>query len=122
MTAILWSDVLAVPGAIGDGMAQVPALGQTMILAVVNSTKRLDVDMFDGEDGPITKLARCFLALHMAARGKVGAGGALIGEADGRLSRQYAMPTMTRSSLTSTSYGTAFWELIGPKAFGPRLL
>ena len=122
MTAILWSDVMAVPGAIGDGFASVPALGQTMILAVVNSAKRLDVDMFDGEDGPITKLARCFLACHMAAKGKIGAGGALVGESDGRLARQYAMPAMTRSTLLTTSYGQAFWELIGPKAFGPRLL
>ncbi len=118
MSAILFSDVLALPGANVE-LANVPAGGQTLILAVVNVL--LDVNMFDGEAGPQTKLARCFLAAHFCALGKLGTGGPLIAESDGRLSRQYALPS-TRSEYMTTSYGIAFYSLIGSQARGPRLL
>lgn len=115
---IAWSDVLSLPGANVE-MVNVPAGGQTIILNVVNSI--LDVSMFDGEDGPITKAARCYLAAHFAALGKLGTGGPLTAEGDGRLSRSYAVPN-GRSEYMVTSYGRAYWQLIGSKAHGPRLL
>lgn len=116
--AIAWSDVTSLPGASVE-LANVPAGGQTIIVDVVNSM--LDVSMFDGEGGPITKAARCYLAAHFAALGLLGSGGPLTGETDGRFSRQYAMPT-GRSEYMTTSYGRAYWSLIGAKAHGPRLL
>lgn len=118
MAAIAWSDVLGLPGAVTE-LAGVPALGQVAILGAVNSM--LDVSRFDGESGPLTKLARCFLAAHFGALGMLGSGGPLIGEAAAGLSRQYAMPN-TRSEYMTTSYGQAYFSLIGTQAFGPRLL
>lgn len=119
MAPIAWTDVIALPGALGDGMGLVPVLGQTMILTAVN--KLFDVTMFDGEEGPNTKLARVFMACHLAALGKLGTGGPMIGESDGRLSRQYAMPS-TRSEWFRTSYGAAAWTLASPRARAPGLL
>lgn len=118
MSAIAWSDVVALPGADVE-LAGVSPAGQNILLAVVNSI--LDVNMFDGESGPITKAARCFLCAHFAALGKLGSGGPLVGETDGRLSRQYAMPN-SRAEALQTSYGSAYWQLIGSQARGPRLL
>lgn len=119
MAPITWTDVVALPGAVGDGMGLVPPLGQTMILASVN--KFFDVTMYDGEDGPDTKLARCYMACHFAALGKLGSGGTMIGESDGRLSRQYAMPA-TRSEWFRTSYGAAAWSLANPRSRCPGVL
>lgn len=107
------------PGASGDGLALVSLTAQTAILATVN--KFLDVTSFDGESGPDTHLARCYLAAHFCALGKLGTGGPMIGESDGRLSRQYAMPS-TRSQFMTTSWGTAAWQLIGVRARLPVLL
>jgi hypothetical protein len=118
MATIVWNDVTSLPGANVE-MTNIPVGGQTIILDVVNSI--LDVSKFDGEDGPITKAARCYLAAHFAALGKLGTSGPLTGESDGRMSRQYAaLPG--RSELMTTSYGRAYTSLIGSQAFGPRLL
>lgn len=119
MAPIIWTDVTALPGAIGDGLTLVPVGGQTAILAAVNTF--FDVSMFDGEDGPITHLARAYLSAHFCALGKLGTGGPLTGESDGRLSRQYAIPS-TRSEYFATAYGRAVWQLMGPQARGPRVL
>lgn len=89
-----------------------------MILAVVNT--QLDVTMFDGESGPITKLARCALAAHYGALGYMGSGGQVVAESEGGLSRAYAMPAV--GDLYSTSYGKLYRSLISSKAHGPRLL
>lgn len=117
---IAWTDVTALPGAANDGLANVPANGQTMILSVVNSSIFLDVSLFDGEDGPITKLARCAMAAHIAALGKLGSGGALLGESDGRLSRTYAIPP--RGTYGLTMYGQLFASLVGSGGYGPYVL
>ncbi len=119
MAPITWNDVITIPGAKGDGLQLVDSTAQTAILASVN--KYLDVNMYDGEDGADTHLARCYLAAHFCALGKIGAGGALTAEGDGRLNRQYAIPT-TRSQLLRTSYGTVVWELAGVRAKLPVLL
>jgi hypothetical protein len=117
---IAWSDVLNLPGAANDGLANVPVSGQTMILSVVNSAIFLDTSLFDGEDGPITKLARCAIAAHMAALGKLGSGGALGAESDGRLSRTYAFPPKGTYGLTM--YGQLFASLVGSGGYGGYVL
>lgn len=119
MAPIVWTDVTAMPGASGDGLALVSLTAQTAILASVN--KFLDVTSFDGEDGADTHLARCYLAAHFCALGKLGTGGPLTGESDGRLSRQYAIPS-SRSEFFRTSWGTAVWQLMGVRARLPVLL
>lgn len=110
---------MAMPGAAENGLASVPILGQTAILACVNAF--FDVAMFDGESGPNTRLARCFMVGHFVSLDRLGAGGPLIGESDGRLSRQYAMPA-TKSEWLSTSYGRAAWMLASPRARAPGVL
>ena len=57
----------------------------------------------------------------MVSLGKLGMGGVLTAEAMGGNSRQYAPPT-ARSEFMTTSYGRAYWSLIGAQAHGPRLL
>lgn len=119
MADIAWSDVLALPGASVE-MAGVSAGAQTMFLGVVNT--QLDVTMFDGESGAITKLARCALAAHYGALSLLGSGGSIVGESEGGLSRQYAMPSAYLGPLYATSYGRLYSALISSKAHGPRLL
>jgi hypothetical protein len=119
MAPIVWTDVTTLPGATGDGLGAVDPVAQTAILAVVN--KYLDVSSFDGESGPDTHLARCFMAAHICAMGKLGVGGPVTGESDGRRSRQYAMPS-TRSELMRTSYGAAVVMLMGAAVRGPHVL
>jgi Protein of unknown function (DUF4054) len=115
VAAIVWQDVIDAssndPQIVGFG-----ASGQTLVLAVANS--RLNVDMFDGEDGPVTKAARCYLAAHIAACSLIGNGGAIIAESEGGISRSYAMPS-TRSEYLTTRYGSLYWQLIGSQARGP---
>ena len=121
MAAIAWSDVLNLPGASADGLGSVAVGGQTMILACVNSSAYCDPGAFDGEDGPLTKLARCALAAHTAALGKLGMGGALRAERDGKLEREYQVSTSARV-LGLTSYGQLYLSLITPARQGPILL
>jgi hypothetical protein len=114
MASIVWADVTAA----APQLTTVSVTAQTDILAYVNGA--LNLDMFDGEAGKATRLARINLAAHFAELERLGAGGPVIAESDGRLSRQYSMPT-SRSEFMTTSYGRAFWLLISPAAFGPRL-
>lgn len=115
---IAWTDVTNVCN--GDPIiTNFNTAGTVAILATINTM--LDVSMFDGESGPRTKLARCFLAAHIAASSALGMGGPLMAEADGRLSRQYAVPRVD-DDLRRTSYGAMYAMLIGPQAHGPRLL
>lgn len=116
---IAWSDVTSLPGALNDGLGAVPVGGQTMILNFVNN--KLDVNMFDGEDGFQTKLGRCLLAAHLAALSKLGTGGPLTQESAGGLMRAYAVPQVM-ATLDATSYGKAYRSVIGSQAYGPRLL
>ncbi len=118
MTAITWANVV-------DATDNDPIIsgfasgGQTLILAVVN--KSLNVNLFDGEAGDTTLLARCFLAAHYAASSKLGATGPITSESEGGISRSYAV-ALTKSAYMTTSYGRLFWQLVPPAACGPRLL
>lgn len=116
---IAWTDVTAV-GNNDPVLINYPAAGQTAVLAYVNSV--LDVNMFDGEAGARTKLARCFLAAHIAACSALGdAGGPVASESEGGVSRSYAV-YLTANIYLSTTWGKMYWMMIGPQAFGPRLL
>lgn len=116
---IVWADVTGVAN--GNAViASFNSVGQTAILALVNGM--LNVAMFDGEDGPRTHLARCFMAAHIAASSNTGdAGGAVIMESEGGVTRQYSMPPVG-DDLRRTSYGAMYMMLIGPQAHGPVLL
>ncbi len=117
MAAITWADVTAVAGE----LANFATAGQTALLSVVNSASMIDVSAFDGEDGPLTKVARSYLAAHLAASSRNGTGGALISESAGGLSRSFAAPS-TRSQYFTTSYGQMYLMLASPACHGPALL
>lgn len=109
---ITWADVTSLPG--GAQLSTVPVGGQNMILNSVNT--QLNVNMFDGEDGPQTKLVRAFFAAHLAALGTLGTGGILIAESiQGLLSRQYSVP-FNGAMLQSTSFGRALETLLNMSA------
>lgn len=118
MAVIVWQDVIDAssndPQIIGFSTS-----GQTLVLAVANT--RLNVDMFDGEAGPITKAARAYLAAHIASSSLIGNGGPIIAESEGGISRSYAMPS-TRSEYLTTRYGSLYWLLIGSQARGPFIV
>jgi hypothetical protein len=116
MAPIAWSDVVAA----APELVSTNPTTQADVVNYVNSI--LDVSMFDGESGFVTRLARISLAAHVAAMLKLGTGGPLISESDGKWSRGYAIPMSLRSEYMITSYGRTFWSLIGPQAHGPRLL
>ena len=113
MAAIAWSDV----SPLGAELANVQSSAQTLILGAVNTM--LNVLMFDGESGPITKAARCYLAAHMAALAGLGAGGPLTTERSGELENQYAIPR-GKSEYLTTSYGRMYFQLIRAPARGPK--
>lgn len=115
MAAIVWSDVTA----LAPELTSTSATTQSDILNHVNAA--IDVDRFDGEDGPTTRLARIYLAAHYATLAALGAGGPLAVEREGGIERSYAAPSQ-RSELLTTSYGRGFWQLIRPVAHGPIVL
>jgi hypothetical protein len=120
MAAILWTDVLDIPGAVADGFGSTTSGWQTMVLAVVNT--QLDPDMFDGESGPITKMARCMLACHYSAFGKQGASGATTSESEGGVATSYAVPPFNLSLLYMTGYGRALRSLMNSASGGATVL
>lgn len=102
---ILWSDVTA----IADELSAVSATAQTLILAHVNAD--LDVDQFDGEDGPTTKLARAYLAAHLGTFAMPGAGsvsGPVTSQSALGLSRSYGQTGASSGELGLTAHGQMF--------------
>jgi len=120
MANIAWSDVMDIPGATADGFGNTTTGWQTMVINVVNT--QLDPDEFDGESGPILKMARCMLACHYSALGKQGASGAVVGESEGEVSAQYAIPNFDLSLLRLTSYGRAVLTLANSAVGGATVL
>ena len=115
MAAILWTSVIA----IAPELAATAPEAQASLLGFVNSA--LDVSKYDGESGPITKMARMYLAAHFASLALLGAGGPITMERAGQLEVEYAIPR-GKSEYLSTSYGRAFYQLGRPIARGPVLL
>ncbi len=110
MASISWSDVTAH----APELSTVSAGAQTDILAHVNVA--LLVTEFGGEDAPKTKMARIYLAAHlatMAAQGAAGAAGPVQSESAGGLSRTYAVgaAALAGGDYETTSYGQAFRAL-----------
>jgi hypothetical protein len=114
---IAWSDVVALPNLLGvnpPNFAGVSMTAQTAILNMVNA--ELDVDAFDGEDGPDTHLARVYMAAHFACVGPLAA--VLTGEREDDLATTYALvpvPTSRDASMAfwfRTGYGAAYWNMV----------
>lgn len=120
MADISWDDVVLLAQAPElDGDAVDPAL-QTVLLDYVNH-EALNPRVYKGESSSTYKLARAYLAAHMAslitpnnagAGGGAGGGataGAVTSESEGGLSRSYAqasdLPGASDSSYGSTVYG-----------------
>lgn len=111
MAAILASDV-------EELVPAVPAASvSTLTLAVAN--KIFAVDIFDGEEGEITKMVRCLFAAHMTMRLAAGDGSGAVGPltsiSEGGMSRSYGA-LMSSSFLATTVPGSELLSLI--QAFG----
>lgn len=114
MAAITWADVTAFePLAAGVALA-----AQTAILAYVNT--HTNVNAFDGEEGADTRLARIYLAAHLALGAVPGTGGgtgggpiASISGGDG-LAVSYAVTASATSgaSLGETGWGRKYTDLV----------
>lgn len=113
MAAINWADVTAM----ASELSTVEAAARKLILDYVNGPA-LDPASFDGEDGYTTKLARVYLAAHMASpigKGAAGAaGGPVTSESMGGLSRSYSVGSVASSvdSTGSTDYGRRYEALV----------
>ncbi len=113
MSDIAWTDVTSLPNA-PPAFATVSMVAQTAILAFANNY--LDVDQFDGESGPTTHLARCYLAAHFATIGPLA--GILTGTKEDDLSDTYALipvPIARDSAMAfwfRSGFGAAFWMLV----------
>lgn len=119
MAAINWANVLEVAAE----LTTVPLALQTSILAHVNGNG-VAVDVFDGEDGTDTKLARQYKAAHMGAMTAEDAGGGagpIISETEGAISRTYANLVTSSSDLGMTKYGRAFQMMCRMHAAGAWL-
>ena len=107
----LWSDVTALPNA--SSLASISTIAQVMILQRVNV--EFDIDNLDGEDGPLTKSARCYLAAHLALTLRpTPAAGALTEEHEGDLGATYAVTPIPTGAwwYATTGYGRALWQII----------
>jgi hypothetical protein len=120
MAPITWSDVVAHVST----LSTVDPLQQTDLLALANT--RVNVAVFDGEDGQTTRMARIYFAAHFAAL--PGAGGSapagpLIGQSRGGLSQQFqGVPQSSANEWLLTQWGRRYWQLLrGSRARWPRV-
>jgi hypothetical protein len=112
MAAIVWSDVTAQ----ASELTAVSAGAQANILGLVNAWFNAS-EFTDGEDGHFLKMARIYLAAHMATMERTAAGGAagpVTSESAGGLARSYANLTgaMSPSSWANTRYGALLETII----------
>ena len=110
MSAIVWKDVSEHAVELAD-----PAIAhraQVDFLTYVNTI--VNVSLLDGEDGIKTRLARIYLAAHLATMDKRrGAAGILASQTAGPLSRSYMMMQwITKSELALTGYGLNYLAII----------
>jgi hypothetical protein len=96
----------------------------TDILAYVNT---FDLTL-TGEDAQTDRMAKIFLAAHMATmtkRGSSNAAGPMTSESVGGIRRSYGLLAQyaSNSSLTSTRYGQMYLEVLGASlAAGPMVV
>lgn len=115
MAAIIWTDVVS----LAPELSTTSATTQTDVLNWVNQV--LNIAKFDGESGVTTRLARIFLAAHIAKLARLGSAGPLIGTSAGGLARSYAAP-LSKSWLALTQYGQGYLALLPPVLRGPQVL
>ena len=121
MAPIVWSDVTAH----ASTLTTVDPVQQADLLALVNGGLS---HVFDGEDGPKTKLARIYFAAHFAAplgAGEQRAAGPVVSESRGGLSRAYqaisAGGGADSDTWSDTQWGRRYLQLLlGSKARWPR--
>lgn len=120
MAPIAWADVVAV----SSTLDAVTAAQQADLLTLVNGSF---ADVFDGEDGIRTRLARIYYAAHLASLPGAGAqraAGPVTSESRGGLSRSYQAISAGSmgGSLALTQWGQRFSEMLnGSKARWPRV-
>ncbi len=107
MAAITWTDVTNH----ASELTSVAVAAQTDILAHVNTA--FTVDELDGESGPMTKLARIYLAAHLgtlSTQGGAAAAGPVIEEEVGDVRRRFA--DLTTSATLTTYEGSSYGKLL----------
>lgn len=120
MAAIDWTTV--VEEAPASELATFAPGAQFIVLEYVNT--KLVVSGFDGEDGVKTRLARIYLAAHMATMLKrKGIAGARSAQSAGGVSESFSIPTMPWLGIyAQTSYGQLFAMIAGSSAHRAGLL
>lgn len=119
-TDIVWTDVLDVPGAVGDNFSNATIGWQTMCLVVSNTN--LDPDVFGGDTSPVYKLARCLYACHMTALAMRGINGPTTSQSEGGVSTTNAYMPYNLNRLLATSYGTLLLSLMDSSYGGAMVL
>lgn len=116
MAIIGWPDVTAH----APELSSIALNAQTDYLAMANTW--VDVNAFDGEDGPKTKMARIWVAAHFATLDKLrgtAIAGPVLSESRGGLSRSYANLTqmsMAAGLFGQTTYGQNYATLVRTSA------
>lgn len=119
MAALIWADVVAYVST----LSTVDLIQQTDLLAWAN---KAFAAVFDGEDGPRTRIARIYLIAHFASLPGAGdqrAGGAVTSQSRGGISQSYASPIGGGGDpmWSSTQWGSRLeLMLAGSKAVWPR--
>lgn len=109
MAAIQWTDVTdAWPDiAVATTGGKIPTAAQTIYLTLVNGPM-LNVGVFDGEAGQMTRDARILLAAHLATLGLRRGAGLIASQSEGGASQSYIYPWTSPRMLQLTSYGQMF--------------
>lgn len=113
MPPIIKQDVLE----FDSGLASVRDPAWAAILAFANTVSPEGVDPKGGEDSPIVRLLRIYLAAHYATvskRSKSGAVGPVTSEAAGPIRRSYGLVALASSdaSLGATTWGQQYLGLL----------
>lgn len=121
MTAIVWSDVQALPNAPAK-LATVDPTMQAVMLTIANTG--LDSTLTGGEDSAMTKLVRCLYVAHMFALGFAagftaasGAVGPVTKDQTSKISTEYGSVDrmgggMANDPLSLTLYGRLILTLV----------
>lgn len=123
MAAVTWADLVSVVAA----MSAADPIVQADILALVNVGFPALPEVFDGESGIKTRLARIYIALHFASLPGAGdqrAAGAVLSESRGGLSRSYQGPAQAGGDTVwnDTQWGRRYLQLLrGSRAVWPRV-
>jgi hypothetical protein len=104
MASIIWSDVTS------DYAVTVSATGQTDILARVNAY--FNKTLLGGESSITLRMARIYLARHMATPVAIGAAGPLQSESEADLSRTYVAAAINPSDWSDTVWGQRLTQLL----------